>query len=145
MIRVFAVAVMLCLVVAGQSVAAESDSAKELARLQKENKRLASVIKEKDRALDLAISSIKRGFKRIPVVQHNPYMLDATIDTGWEPVDLEGVGKVSLKAYKDLALIRAAESDRPFLLALLGHRTVSVFSCGVKQTCVALSDKDLIR
>lgn len=146
MIRLAAVTAILGLGlgVNGQAFASEADTGK-LVRLQEENRRLSLIIEEKNRALDLAITSIKKGFKRSPVVQHNPFMLEAVIDAGWKSTDLEGVGKVSIKPYKDLMLIRLEETDKPLLLALLGHRTISAFSCSHSMSCVVVADKDLVR
>lgn len=143
MIRKVVAVAILGLVWGGHAFAGSAAESKNVDQLKAENIRLARLVEDKNKALDLAIVSIKKGIKHPELLQYNPFMGDALLAGGWEDAVLQGVGKVSTRPYGEMTVIRAEEGVRPLLVSLLSHRTVSIFSCGEKLSCFVVASKDL--
>jgi len=123
---------------AEQACEADVAPTAEVGALKAEVRRLTSLVKEKNSALDLAIASIRKGSikSRHEIFDLNPFMESALKEDGWNEAELDGVGRVSVRPYRNMVLIRLDEGARPLLASLLGQKTVSVFR--VAKTRAAL-------
>ena len=136
------------LAMAGNSFAAESQScggqtsagsqADEVARLK-------HVIAEKNKAIDLAITAIKRlkaDVAHHPAFVENKALEQAFVPAGWEPVVFRGVGRVEIKPVGDRTIVRVTDQERTMAARMILTRSYSLFQCN-KENCFVIPSEIL--
>lgn len=109
----------------------------EAANLRAEVERLRGVIATKDKALDIAITEIRKmraeGNKvhdSHPVLTENAEMVAAFSLGGWEPVEFQGVGVVTIKAHSDVTIVRVPQGAQQTAQTMLAAKARAHYACG---------------
>lgn len=101
------------------------------AESRKSPNRLERVIEEKNKALDLAISEIRKLRSMKQVFVENSFLEGVYHTSGWEKVEIREVGPVSIKPVDNkLYAIKAEVSQRDVLAKALSTRMVAMINCG---------------
>lgn len=90
---------------------------------------LKQLIKEKDKAIDLSISEIKRlGVRHLAFIE-NPSLVKAYDQSGWEDVALDGLPSASIKPFGDDIIVRVPMADKGNALKMMAARSTAIFVC----------------